>query len=367
MSHNVCQNCWGENYADAENCRDCGQPLHRARVGATGDTPDEGGDNHSSRWVLITIILALALGSVLYRLLVWSRLEQTSALFIGLPAILAVLVALTPRAKTSTGMIMKVMTLALLMSGILLGEGFICIVMAAPLFYLVGFIVGIIMDSAKRRDAENQSRRTYGLLALPLVLLFSLEGVHRNLSFPRAEVVNVSRTVEADAAGVERALGEEPRFEKTLPLYLRLGFPKPVATEGQGLRVGDRRTVRFAGGEGKPGELVLEVAEAQAGRVLFRVLSDTSHISHWLDWKEAEVNWTPRADGQTDVRWTLRYDRRLDPAWYFAPWERYAVRLAAGYLIETLATPDGPTGEQHAMKNESSQSGSYEPAQQYGR
>jgi len=314
-----------------------------ATAQARNDSPGEGGNR--SRWVLVGVIFALALGSALYRLLVWSHLEQTSALFIGLPALLAAVVALTPRAKSSTGMIMKVMTLALLMSGILLGEGFICIVMAAPLFYLVGFIIGIVMDRVKRREAENQNPRSYGLMALPLlVLLFSLEGVHRDLSFPRAEVVNVSRTVAADPSSVERALGEEPRFEKSLPYYLRLGFPKPVAAVGHGLHVGDRRAIRFAGGEGKPGELLLEVAEAQAGRVLFRVLSDTSHISHWLDWKEAEVTWTARGDVQTDVQWTLRYDRRLDPAWYFAPWERYAVRLAAGYLIETLATPDTRDG-----------------------
>jgi hypothetical protein len=311
----------------------------KAAAQAPGDSPDDGGNNRS-RWMLVGVIFALALGSVLYRLLVWSRLEQTSALFIGLPAILAAVVALTPRAKSSTGMIMKVMTLALLMSGILLGEGFICILMAAPLFYLVGLIVGVVIDSVKRREAEERAKRIYGLLALPLVLLFSLEGVHHDLSFSRAEVVSVSRTVAADPLNVERALGEKPRFEKTLPLYLQLGFPRPVAVEGHGLRVGDRRAIRFAGGEGKPGELVLEVAEVQAGRVLFRALSDTSHISHWLDWKEAEVTWMPHGDGQTDVRWTLRYDRRLDPAWYFAPWERYAVRLAAGYLIETLAMPD---------------------------
>jgi hypothetical protein len=41
----------------------------------------------------------------------------------------------------------------------------------------------------------------------------------------------------------------------------------------------------------------------------------------------------------TRVTWTLRYRRGLDPAWYFGPWERYAVRLAAAYLIESVATP----------------------------
>jgi len=39
------------------------------------------------------------------------------------------------------------------------------------------------------------------------------------------------------------------------------------------------------------------------------------------------------------VTWTLDYERGLDPAWYFGPWERYATRLAAGYLIDAVATP----------------------------
>ena len=41
----------------------------------------------------------------------------------------------------------------------------------------------------------------------------------------------------------------------------------------------------------------------------------------------------------TAVVWTLHYTRGLDPEWYFGPLERYAVRLAAGYLIDNLATP----------------------------
>jgi hypothetical protein len=72
---------------------------------------------------------------------------------------------------------------------------------------------------------------------------------------------------------------------------------------------------------------------------VFSPIADDSYITHWLSWRSAEVQWAEMAPGQTRVTWTLRYQRRLDPAWYFAPLERYGVRLAAGYLIETLATP----------------------------
>jgi len=64
-----------------------------------------------------------------------------------------------------------------------------------------------------------------------------------------------------------------------------------------------------------------------------------SHMTNFLDWRESIVAWEPIDAQTTKVMWTLNYRRGLDPAWYFGPMERYAVRLAAGYLIETVATP----------------------------
>ena len=80
--------------------------------------------------ILIGVILALTSISFLYRLLVMNRLEQTSALFIGLPACLAIAFSLIPykiiggRAPI-VGMTVKGTILFLAISGILLGEGFI--------------------------------------------------------------------------------------------------------------------------------------------------------------------------------------------------------------------------------------------------
>jgi hypothetical protein len=41
----------------------------------------------------------------------------------------------------------------------------------------------------------------------------------------------------------------------------------------------------------------------------------------------------------TSVTWTIRYRRDLDPAWYFGPMERFIVKRAADYLIDSVATP----------------------------
>jgi hypothetical protein len=286
-----------------------------------------------SQWTLIFLILAVGVGSVMYHLIVLGRLEQTAALFVGIPTVLAILLAMTPKAKTVTGGIMKGLTLALLLSGPLLGEGFICIVMASPIFFIVGILVAVIVDWI--REERHATLSCLVLILLPM----SIEGTSPKLSFNREETVQASEVVAASEADVRTALSQSPRTDLSLPVYLRLGFPRPTEAWGNGLEVGAVRTIHFAGGEGRPGELRLTVRESHAGYVRFDVVSDTSKISHWLDWESSEVNWTAIDAQHTRVNWSLHFQRRLDPAWYFRPWERYATRLAADYLIRANATP----------------------------
>ncbi len=167
----------------------------------------------------------------------------------------------------------------------------------------------------------------------------SFEGTRPALSFPREETVRAESIVDAPAADVERALAASPRVDLPLPFYLRLGFPRPVEARGEGLRKGDLRRIHFAGGEGAPGDLMLEVSEAAPGHVHFRAVSDRSKVAHWLAWEACEVEWAAMGLRRTRVVWTLHFRRALDPAWYFRPWERYAARLAAEYLIRANATP----------------------------
>lgn len=280
---------------------------------------------------LAVIIAAIGAGGALYRLLVRHRLEQTAALFIGLPTILAFIIALTPRAKSAVGVTLKGMTICLLLSGPLLGEGFICILMAAPLFYLVGIIIALLVD----HDRKRQGIPLRAIALVPL-LLTSLEGVSDRVSFPRGERLVIERTVRAGDAMVETRLATPPRFEKTLPVFLRLKFPRPVGACGEGLTLGARRTIHFAGGEGEPGDLVVEVSSRSPRQVTFSAVKDTSHIAHWLRWRKIQVTWHPQNDGSTRVRWDVAYERSLDPAWYFGPWERYAVGRATEYLSDAL-------------------------------
>ncbi len=289
-----------------------------------------------AQWTLAALIFALGIGALAYHWLNAEQLEQTAALFIGLPALLAILLALTPGAKSPTGMVMKGMTIALLSSGVLLGEGIVCILMASPLFYLVGLLVGFIIETTKRR----RRRTVQALLLIPL-LPMSLEGVVPGASFPRDTVVHVERTVQLPDVAIEQLLGAVYPTAYPAPAFLRLGFPRPVSVRAEGLRIGDCREIQFVNRAGVQSGVRLKVVNRSPGYARFAVLADTTHIAHWLAWEWAEVRWTKRADGAVRVEWSVGYRRLLDPAWYFGPLERYGVAQCVGYLMDAALEAHG--------------------------
>jgi hypothetical protein len=284
----------------------------------------------TARLTVMAIVVTLVAVSIAYRVLVVKHLEHTSFVFIGLPA-LAAITLLHTRPQTAIGTVNKVIAILLCLSGILFGEGLICILMAAPIFFLVGTVIGLVINKL----AGGKWRGGVSLVVVPL----SLEGIVPSLAFDREERVTVSRNVDATPDQVRFALAVTPRFDRELPRFFRLGFPTPMHTSGQGLGIGDDRRVTFAHGRHHTGALVMRVTRADSESVAFTMASDSSYITHWLSWEEADVRWAPIGAGRTRVTWTLRYRRRLDPAWYFVPLERYGAGLAAEYLIETLATP----------------------------
>lgn len=292
------------------------------------------GDNDrrdARRSALVFLILAMAAGSLLHRISVFGQLDQTAVLFIGMPALIALIVALTPKAKSATGSIMKGITLVLLIAGPLLGEGFICILMAAPIFYLVGLLIGFVTDSDRRR-------RNTRMLSVAFLAPMVFEGVSPRLSFHREETVQAQQVIAASASDVERALARSPRVDLAIPAFGRIGFPLPERANGIGLEFGATRVIAFAG-MGHPEYLIMRVEDSRPGYLRFATVSDESMIAHWLAWKSAEVEWTAVDAGHTRVTWTLHFRRLLDPAWYFRPWERYAAGLAADYLIQANAVP----------------------------
>lgn len=303
----------------------------------------------NSKITAAAIIAAVGVAAALFRMLNGTALQQSAALFVGLPAVLAIAAVFSPTPRSATGVACKAVTIGLLVSLIFLGEGMLCIAMSAPLFYLVAVIVGISTDRLRNRT-NHPGRTLTSCVALLALVPMSLEGVTQSMSFNRNMSVAESQIVHASSGAVAQAIHEAPRFDRALPYFLRAGFPRPTSSVIVGhplsgvadslwiirMRGGE---MRFNGMEPRAGDLVLALEEARPGLVRWRALSDDSHMTHFLDWRSAQVEWQPIDSQTTRVTWTLRYHRRLDPAWYFGPMEEYAARLAARYLIESVATP----------------------------
>ena len=270
-----------------------------------------------AQWWVIALIVAFAVGGVVYRLLMNHHLGHSAVMFLGIPAIMAILLALTPKAKTVTGGIVKGITLALLIIAPLLGEGYLCILMASPLFYVVGIVIGRLIDWQRNKRAATLS--CVALVLLPMCL----EGVVPQLSFNRTESTEVTRVVDAPVDAVERCLAMSPNIVTPLPSSLRIGFPRPLKTWGEGLNLGAVRTIHFAGAEGDPpGDLIMRVAEFRPGYVRFVRVSDGSKLTQWIAWDSSEVEWKKIDETHTLVTWRVRFERQLDPAWYFHPWRK---------------------------------------------
>jgi len=311
--------------------RDADQPAQddaarRARIGAAA------------------LITAVAIGSIAYRLIVLGGLQQTAALFIGIPSILAVVVVFGVSPRSATGVACKAVTVGLLVSLLVLGEGMLCIAMSAPLFYAVAIVIAKTSEMLQRR--QNRQTTLFSSLLLLAVIPMTLEGVLPVSTISRDDTVTRTRVVHATSKRIENALRQKPRFDRKIPFYLRIGFPRPILTEIEKTPNGTRWLIRFRGGEMRitgvepqTGDLVLMLEEEQPGYVRWQAVSDSSHMTHFLRWREITAEWSPIDAENSQVTWTIRYERGLDPAWYFGPMERYAVRLAAGYLIDSVATP----------------------------
>ena len=111
-----------------------------------------------ARIALAGIIVAVAVGAIAYRLLVLHHLGQTAALFVGLPTILAVVVVLFVSPRSATGVACKAVTIGLLVSLLFLGEGLLCVVMAAPLFYVLAILIGTGVEVAQRHRRSGTAR-----------------------------------------------------------------------------------------------------------------------------------------------------------------------------------------------------------------
>jgi len=287
---------------------------------------------------LIAIIAVLAIAIIAYSILQTNDVTQTSFLFVGLPALLSIAIIKFTNPTSGYGVMFKVVTLFLLISGMFLGEGIACILFAAPIFYGVGVILVAIGNYLNKNDKNE----LYMWAVLPVLLVLGEAGdIYKN---PKLQTVKVVQSYKD--ASIEN-FNRQDVLKNEIPNFFKVAaFPTPTNMVGQGIEVGAKRQIDFHSQTKGLGALVLEVTESSPNKVVFKNKSDNSHIHRWLDWREVEVTLEKQGD-KTEVIWRSDYYCELEPSWYFEPLERLAVKKSSQYLLDAYFSSEDGSSSTH--------------------
>lgn len=256
--------------------------------------------------------------------------QLTGAMFVGLPAIIAVLVVLTGKFQSpfrALFLAIAALVVILLLTG---SEGAVCLIIAMPIFCLIGFFTIL----ASRWAFKKSNGYTGKILFVLIFTGLSLEGVAPGYQFNKNYTVTRSELIELPMSQVRSNLAHNPDFD-ALPMQLGywLGLPVPTSAIGTGLQEGIQRNFVFKHQNGTQRLVTFEVIEATENSARLALLSDDTLIGRWLGWQETEFKLTPVSENSTRMDVAMSFERRVSPAWYFGPLQSFLVYQAERVLI----------------------------------
>ena len=152
------------------------------------------------RITLNILFVGVVVFIIAYKIINKLELQTTSALFIGLPMLVGLLIVNLTRTSTAYGMTVKATIIILCLVAPLLGEGSICILMAAPIFLAMNLFIVFLYQTIRKK------------FFLPVVVFIPFfTGIVEKHFFQQHQVV-VSLSTETRMAGsIVRVAGENQR------------------------------------------------------------------------------------------------------------------------------------------------------------
>lgn len=297
------------------------------------------------------LVFVIGAASLTIRAMLDSEFGHGTLLYVVVPFVLSMALYALTRGSARPGRIwdylnfLRSATIVFLVTSAFLFEGFLCVLMFMPIFYVmvtIGYLFGWMLD--RNRDGGGGGGRL-GVVTIPvLVALLATEGLVPATTVPRDRTATYSAVVPGDAAALQRNMAAPIVFPGVRPWFVRL-FPLPDRVEAGSLGVGDTHRLHFTYKKWfltnyQTGEMVVRIAQVAPRHIRTQVLGNTSYLSHYMRIDGTDVRFDPveGASGaaQTRVTLTVRYRRLLDPAWYFGPMEQLAAEQSARYLVDSI-------------------------------
>ena len=292
-------------------------------------------------WIRYLLILGVA--TLLTRLVLDSRFGTTSFFYCLVPYLIGVILyVFVPQPKgwsrsKRIGRHLLATMIVMLASSAILFEGFICVIMAAPI-YIFFALLAIAVTPHKADPDRFKKSDVFRASFVPLaVIIVSVEGLTDTTSFPREEIIARTQILNLTPEEIHTNLARPVHLDGKRSAFLSL-FPLPDRVDAPNFNQGAVHTAfftyrRWGFTNVHKGETHIRIKEVSPFFVETEVTKDTSYFSHYLKVHGTQIKMVPQTDGTTQVSLTIRYRRTLDPAWYFGPMQRRAIGESSDYLL----------------------------------
>ena len=293
----------------------------------------------------IPLLFLVGAAALTIRALLDSQFGQGTLLYLLVPFAISIGVYACTRKSQRQGIgwgylnHLRFATIIFLSTSALLFEGFLCVLMFMPIYYLIislGYF--FLWQRDKNKDDGSASLRAY---AIPtLIILLSAEGLLPATTIGRYNTASYTVITDQTVPALQRNMAVPIHFSTDRPWFLSL-FPLPDQVESGTLGVGDVHRLRFTYKKWfftnyQQGEMDIRIAEVSRHRIRTEIVRNTAYLSHYMKIDGTEVAFDPLPNGRTQVSLTVKYQRLLDPVWYFGPMQHAAAEQSARYLVENI-------------------------------
>lgn len=290
-------------------------------------------DKQSRKWTAVG--LAVSIAGLLTLLAVYGFKDYGSALFIFIPVLMGfastVLYGHNRSIRIREAVGISSLTVLVYCAGLLLFamEGAICLLMAAPIGFLLSWLGAMIGHLIVTR---KPSQAPVGLLLL-MAAVPTVSFIEKNSAAePRAIVTSVE--IDADAKTVWQNVIAFPQLKEPEELLFKAGIAYPVNAQIEGSGVGAVRHCNFNTGSFVEPVTVWE----EARRLKFNVTSQPEPMKELSFWnvhpphlngvfvsKRGQFKLITLSNGKIRLEGTTWYEHNLRPAFYWNLWSDYII------------------------------------------
>ena len=302
-------------------------------------------------WKVLLAIVGVA--TLTLRTLLDSEFGTTTLVYILVPFLISLALAFFTRFSKRRNFLsrylnhLRLATIVFFATSVILFEGFICVLMFMPIYYLfvsLGFLFAWLLRDKSKDGIEGEDtnyNNVFKVSAIPvLVLLLVSEGLFSATTVPRSGTATFVADSPLTIAQLQANMAKPIAFESERNWFLKL-FPMPERIKAGTLNAGDVHELgftyrRWVFTNTQRGEMHVKIDKVSPEHIRTSIIRNDSYLNNYMRIDGTDVRFTPKPSGGTRVALTVRYDRLLDPAWYFGPMQHHASKQSAKLFLSDI-------------------------------